>query len=190
MKKLFLTVGLLTVFVMQAHAQGTIQFGSGPLAVVRDLDGQLMSVPFNVAVYFAPSPGAWQGPVQPIGRSSLIVPGAFGTAAPYPIPGTDAGQVVSLQIYAWTTGFGDDPYVAWASGARTAITEVRQFQLGPTVGPGTVIWSRSEPTRLQPPQFNLGPPPPPPVVPEPSSLAITTLCCLLLLFRWRKSAGG
>jgi hypothetical protein len=165
-------------FATVATGQGTIQFNNSVLTRVRDLDGQPMSVPFNVAVYFSTAPGLWQGPGQPIGRSLATSPGVFtapnGSFA-YQLPGTEGGQVVSLQFYAWTAAQGDDPYLAWLSGARTAITEAEQFILGSSYGPGTVVWSAADPARLQPIQFNLGPPPAPPVVPEPSVLALAML---------------
>jgi hypothetical protein len=132
-KKLLLRLIMIGGFATVATGQGTIQFNNSVLTRVRDLDGQPMSVPFNVAVYFSTAPGLWQGPGQPIGRSLATSPGVFtapnGSFA-YQLPGTEGGQVVSLQFYAWTAAQGDDPYLAWLSGARTAITEAEQFILG------------------------------------------------------------
>ncbi len=192
MNKLLLTLGLVCLTLANGQAQGTIQFVNGVLTRVERVDPTgganfAMDIPFNVAVYFADTPGAWQGPVLPLGRS-IGTSGLFTAPTPYLIPGAEPLQTVDMLIYAWTAQFGDDPYQAWMAGAWTASTSVRQVTLGETAGPGTVIWgSGTNPNRLFPLIFNVGNPPPP-VVPEPSTLALGALGGLLLLFRCRRSA--
>lgn len=195
MKRFILTLGIAILTAAGASAQGTINFGNGIPSRVqfRDLLGGTHPVafPFNVAVYFAETPGEWQGPVLPLGRS-ISSTGDFTGPAILQIPGTEAGQVVSMQIYAWNAQFGDDPYQAWLAGAGTAATDVRQVELGMTAGPGTIIWQGeggTNPNRFTPLTFwNSGfGGPPPPVVPEPSTLTLGALGGLLLLLRCRKS---
>ena len=193
MKKLLFVIGFSTIAIL-AHGQGTIAFvGSGLRIQFRNLLGGDAPVPFpcNLAVYFAETPETWQGPVTPFGRSSAETGIVTGPSL-LQIPGTEGGQVVSMQIYAWNAQFGEDPYQAWLAGAGTAATEVRQVTLAPTAGPGTVIWqpaNGTHPNRFMPLTFwngGIGGPAPP-VVPEPSTLALGALGGLLLLLRFRKS---
>jgi hypothetical protein len=175
-KRLLVTLSLTVITVAPTQAQGTIAFGNSATTPVTDFNTrQPVDFAFNVAVYFATGPGQWQGPVQPIGRGAAST-GVFSvpSASAYQIPGTGVGQVVTLQIYAWEAAQGDDPYLAWQLGARTAITGTRQITLGPTAGPGTVIWSGNPDNPLRPLQFGLANPAPP-VVPEPSVLALAAL---------------
>jgi len=196
MKKLILVLGFALLAPVGAQAQGTVAFTAGVLNRVqfKDLLGgpSTAAFPFNVTVYFAEAPGEWQGPVLPLGRS-VGSDGSFTGPGILQLPGTDAGQSVSLQIFAWDATYGDDPYQAWLAGAGTAATDVRQVTLGPTAGPGTVIWQGAggnNPNRFTPLTFwNAGiGGPAPPVVPEPSTLALGALGGLALLLRWRKSA--
>lgn len=194
MKKLLLVVGFSGIAAL-AHSQGTIAFvGSGLRIQFRNLLGGDAPAPFpcNLAVYFAETPGAWQGPVTPFGRSSAEFPDLVTGPSLLQIPGTEGGQVVSMQIYAWNAQFGDDPYQAWLAGAGTAGTDVRQVTLAPTAGPGAIIWqpaNGTNPNRFTPLTFwnsGIGGPPPP-VVPEPSTLALGALGGLVLLLCFSKS---
>jgi len=89
------------------------------------------------------------------------------------LPDTNPGDVVSLQIRAWDSGRG-----------YYGATDVRQVTLGPTAGPGTVIWQTatgSNPNRFHPMVIN------PLVCPEPSTFVLGALGGVALLFRWRAS---
>ena len=196
MKKLLLTLCLLTAIGIQTHAQGTIQFNNSVLTRFARIEpgggaSVPMDIPFNVAVYFAETPGAWQGPVLPLGRSlsGSTSTGVFTAPYPFQIPGTESLQTVDMLIYAWTAQDGDDPYQAWRAGAWTTSTDVRQVTLLQTSGPGQVIWqglSGTNPNRFHAPKFGPGSPPPP-VVPEPSTLALWAIGSLVLLLCWHKS---
>lgn len=198
MKKLLLTLSLALLVLFAAavaRAEGTISFANGATTRVQFLDllggPATAAFPFNVTVYYAETVGEWQGPALPLGRS-VGDTGLFTGPGILQLPGTDGGQLVSLQLFAWDATYGDDPYQAWLAGAGTAATDVRQVTLGPPTGPGTVIWQGvggNDSSRFTPLTFwNAGiGGPAPPVVPEPSTLALGALGGLMLLLRMKKS---
>lgn len=186
MKKLLIAITILVALVLQSHGQGTIQFVNTTLTRIN-MNGAPGSL--YVGLYYKASEDAtWQGPAEPLGLASAggIISTPNGNAYAYALPGTEPGRLVYLQAYAWDATYGTDPYQAWLSGAKTSISGVAQLALGPTSGPGTVLWSNSDPTRLRPLAFPLqGPYPAPPVVPEPSTLAFAALGGLVLFMRRR-----
>ena len=194
MKKLFFTLAVAICGLTQMFAQGTIVFNNGLSSRVTQLYSGVGTGPatfFNVAIYYATTPGEWQGPLLPIGRSVPSAAGLF--TAPvgdnYAIPGTVEGQTVSMQIFLWESTYGDDPYQAWVNGSMTGNTAVRQITLGGTVNGPAVIWqsaSGTNPNRFTPLTYMLGPYDAPPVVPEPSTLALGAAAGALLVFRLRK----
>lgn len=196
MKQLFFTLAIAACGLTQMSAQGTIVFNNGNLTRVTmpTADGGVRSAThFNVAIYYATTPGEWLGPLLPIGRWVPSAPGLF--TAPggenYGIPGTVEGQTVSMQIFLWESTYGEDPYQAWVNGSPTGRTGVRQVTLGGTVNGPAVIWqspSGGSPNRFTPLMYALGPSGAPPVVPEPSTLGLGALAGMLLLFHARKTA--
>ena len=98
MKRFILILGI-AVLAAGASAQGTINLLNGSFTIFRDLLGGIhpAAFPFNVTVLFAETPGAWQGPrlVTPFGRS-ISDTGLFTGPSILQIPGTEAGQVVSI----------------------------------------------------------------------------------------------
>lgn len=171
MRTLLLLLGLLVGFSIPGQAQGTITFET-----TQVISGALM----NIAVYYRTSPIEDWHRVQPSEPPSNT----------HSIPGTDAGQIVSLQAYAWEASFGLDPYQAWLAGARAGNSDVKDFALGPTAGPGTVIFigatgtSPNSGLRLTVPLT--GPYPAPPVVPEPTTLTLAAVGGWLLLQKLRR----
>jgi hypothetical protein len=197
MKALLVTLSVLICLAISSRGQGTIAFGNTALTRAQVINvpggGEITPVTFsfNVAVYFAPTPGAWQGPVLPLGRSVSGSPGLFTAPTVYQIPGTQPSQTVYMQIYAWQAQYGDDPYQAWREFALTAITDVREVTLGATFGPGTVVWQSAsgvDPNRFTPLTFYLGASAPPPVVPEPSSLVLLAAPGAVAFFFRRRRA--
>jgi hypothetical protein len=194
MKKLFFTLALTACGLAQAFTQGTIVFNNSNLTRVQAPSGGGSSQPasfFNVAVYFAVTPGQWQGPLLPLGRSDNSNPGLFTApgGASYVIPGTTEGQTVSMQLFLWQAAYGDDPYQAWANGSATGATAPRQVTLGGAANGPTVIWqtaSGTNPNRFAPLQYSLEPYDAPPVVPEPSTLALGALGVVLSLVGARR----
>lgn len=123
---------------------------------------------FTIGVWYGSSADSLQQAlgVARIGGTEGVMVGATSVFA---LPGTEAGQTVALQIRAWDHL------------GRSAQTYVRQVTLGPTAGPGTVIWqtaSGTNPNRFTPLCF---------CIPEPSTIALGALFGAFLLFRIRKS---
>jgi len=192
MQKLLLGISFFSIAIL-AHGQGTIAFGNSALTrfIIRSYpDGTirncLPSDGISVGVFYGPAgTSADQLALAPglanIGATAGVLvnaPSVFG------LPGTESGQIVSLQIRAWYSTFGTDWQAARQSGYYYGETDVRQVTLGPTAGPGTVIWQTAtgtNPNRFIPIGPILG-------VPEPSILAVGALGGLLLLFFRRKSA--
>jgi hypothetical protein len=186
MKKTLLTLALVALTAVATYAQGTIAFGNSALTRVL-----FAATPGGATVNFDPAAAAIGGNIQIgvfVNGSDTPVQGlaTIGTTAGvminapsvYAIPGTDAGQVVSIQIRAWEAGTAD-----WRAATKFyGQTDVRQVTLGPTAGPGTVIWqtaSGTNPNRFTPLIVT--------AVPEPSTIALAVLGLgSLLLFRRRK----
>jgi hypothetical protein len=187
MKKTLLTLALVALTTVASYAQGTIAFGNGTFTrvQVRNMDGSVRGNAtatdgLGFYVFFgaagATDPAALTrveqaAPVATIGTVDGIMINAPGIFA---LPGTQAGQVVSLQIRAWDTATG---------GARMrGQTDIRQVTLAPTAGPGAVIWQTAAgtvTTRFTPLIVD--------IVPEPSTIALAVLGLgSLLLFRRRK----
>jgi hypothetical protein len=181
MKKLLLTICLAAITEF-AHGQGTIAFGNGTLTRVMVCDaGQLRNATaadgLTFAVFFGPASSFDLTEVQQPAPKATIggVPGIMINApSVFALPGTEPGQVVSLQIRAWTA-FG-----------LTAQTDIRQVTLGPTAGPAAVIWqtfASSNPNRFHP--MVIVPPggnPDDLCIPEPSTFALGAMGALFLLF--------
>jgi len=187
---LILTLEAATLF---AHAQGTIRFGNHPLTWmgVRPPDGTERYATAEDNLFI----GAFFGPAGSYADILVLAPGlaTIGTTpgvmtnAPtvFPIPGTAPGEVVSLQIRAWDAALGPD---GWrearvnCAGRFYGETAVLQHTLGPTDGPGTVIWgtrtSTGPNTRFAP--LTVG------ICPEPSTIALGLLTGLLLFLLRRK----
>jgi len=181
MKKQLLTLALVMLAAAASYAQGTIQLQNSvgtPIGIdanndgVKDrnaaaTDGVVVSVWFGAAGASSDADLARFGTTAQVGAGGVISGGlnVFGLGT-----GTDGGQTVSLQIRAVT-----------ADGALSGRTKVAQVVLGPTAGPGTVIWQGNTGTdvnRFKPLLLT---------VPEPSTIALGVLGLgSLLLFRRRK----
>lgn len=174
MKKLLLTLGLSVLTFTSALAQGTINFGNSVLTRITVADGSgVAGRNLTVADGFLFS--AWFGPA---GSTDLVqAPGEFGISAANPgiidaptvfaLPGTQPGDVISLEIRARNS-----------NGGLLCRTGIRQVTLAPTSGPGTPIWSNN-------PNANRFMPLIIAQCPEPSTLALGALAGAFLLFRLR-----
>lgn len=176
MKKLLLTLGLIGCTLASAVAQGTIAIGNSAFTRIQigPPGGPARNATSADGIYF----GVFYGPAGSTADQLVIAPG-IATIGPtagilvnassvFALPGTEPNQVVSVQIRAWTD------YGWWGN------TQVAQVTLGPTAGPGTVIWQTASGTN--PNRFTLLQ-----VIPEPSTLALGALAGVLLLLRRRKS---
>lgn len=180
MKKTLLTVALVAMSAVASFAQGTIAFGNSVAARISVKESPEAAARTATAadgltfgVFFGPAGSAEGALTQAPGTATIgaATPGILtGAASVFALPGTDAQQIVSLQIRAWDS-----------TGKVLGATDVRQVTLGPTAGPGAVIWqgaSGVNQTRFNPLVVT---------VPEPSTIALGVLGLgSLLLFRRRK----
>jgi hypothetical protein len=177
MKKLLLTLALAAV-ATYTYAQGTIQFANnaGTRFTVNGIrPTTLASSTFVFGVFTGSSADALSAqPVGPLGTNATTI-GLISGPNPqaYAVPG-EPNTTVFVQIRGWESRFGN-----WQEGQAGlhGQTAVRAVVLGPSTGPGTVVWSSSDLTKFQ--AIDL--------VPEPSTIALAVLGLgSLLLFRRRK----
>lgn len=182
MKTLLIILGLIGCTLTSALSQGTIAFGNNVASLIRtcpDSPGSPARLAtaadgFSFGVFFGPARSSEGSLIQAPGTATIgaTTPGVMtGAASVFALPGTEAGQVVSLQIRAWDS-----------SGKVLGSTDIRQVTLGPTGGPGTVIWQGASGTN--PNRFN----PLIVCIPEPSTIALGAMAGMFLLFRARKTS--
>jgi len=198
MKKLLLVIGVAAITAF-AHGQGTIAFGNSALTRVTVFDG---GVRRNATAADGFLFGAFYGPAGSTQDYLVLAPGlaTIGTTAGvmmnapsvFALPGTQPGQVVSLQIRMWHASLGTDWEAVCRANGFLGATAVAQVTLGPTAGPGAVIWQTASgiaPNRFTPLTQALGP-----LnincIPEPSTLSLGMLSAILLLWRFRTSKKG
>ena len=175
MKKLLITLGLFVLTLTSARAQGTINFANGFLARITVADssgGTGRNLTAADGFLFS----AWFGPagttdlVQAPGEFgiSAITPGVIDAPSVFALPGTETGEVVSLEIRARDSAFG-----------IVCRTGIRQVTLGPAAGPGTFIWSNNPSASRFMPLIIAQ-------CPEPSTLALGALGVVLSLVGARR----
>lgn len=174
-----------------SHGQGTIQFLNSALSKLK----------------YTPAPGA-QAVDMPVGtvvgvfwgRSAdsltlaentvaVTTPGLFNGGTVYALPGSEPGESVFLKIAAWFNSGGTTPRLAREGSCTPGITHygesavVQTTALGPTAGPGTVVFQAPTGTsinRAKPFEFQLT------LCPEPSTWAILGMGMGAVLLRRRK----
>lgn len=168
--------------VSPVRAQGTIQFLNTALNKIKYIEDPCLPevdapVGTYVGVFYGTSPDSLQLST-PTARVSI--PGLFNGGSAYAlnhiaIP-TNPGMTVYVRIAAWYNKFGPTPEtISGRSGDFTHYGETVTVQatLGPTAGPGTVIWQSttgSNPNRMKPfAMSNLTP------CPEPTTWTIGAL---------------
>jgi PEP-CTERM motif len=183
MKKQLLATALVALTAVSTFAQGTIQLnnsvgtpvridvnGNGLYETVAGTDRQATAADgLTVQVWWGSGAELSLAPAgATVGANGVLV---GNNLAGFQIEGSQASQVVSLQIRAQNsdrTLYGE--------------TKIAQVTLGPSGGPGTVIWqgpTGTLTTRFTPLLVN--------IVPEPSTIALGVLgLSSLLLFRRRK----
>ena len=180
MKKTLLTLALVAMTSVASYAQGTIAFGNSALTRVQLLSADGLSkanldpaLGIQFAVFVNGSDTA-AGPVAMLGTTAGVI------AAPsvYTLAGTVENTIVSLKIRAWegSTANWQNAHLYFGE------TDSRQVTLGPTAGPGQVIWQTAtgvNANRFTPLIVH--------IVPEPSTIALAVLGLgSVLLFRRRK----
>ena len=189
MKKLLLTLALMATATL-SYAQGTVAFCNSIAATVKYVVGGAApvvlptTVAANFGVFWGTSAGALTLNEGPLGTASTVNAGIIVAPSVYGInPGSQPLQVVFMQIRGWDASFGNDWAAARNAGKLFGETDVRPVTLGPTAGPGTVIWqgaTGTNPNRFNPLTLS--------IVPEPSTIALGVLGLgSLLLFRRRQA---
>jgi len=194
MKKSLLTVALVVLSAAVTFAQGTIQFLNSPLSRLQyeAVPGEpIVNAPLGAHIgAFWGTHAAGASPIVGMGRGTIAGPTATSSvmglwnydnsgAATYPVAGTQEGQRVWLKIAAWYNGDAQSPTGAITHYGESAVVSV---VLGPTAGPGTVVWQAStgtSPDRAKP--FVIVA-----LVPEPSVIALGVVGLGALLMRRRK----
>jgi hypothetical protein len=190
MKKSLLTLALVALSAAATYAQGTIQFLNTALQKIKYEPTQgaaLIDAPTGtkIGVFWGTDAGGGTA-ITGSGRGTLVTPtgaiggtpGVYNVSTVYAIPGTDAQQRVWLKIAGWDANVGDNYGASGHYGESIAVS----VALGPTSGPGTVVFQSNagtDTTRAKP--FNIM------VVPEPSVIALGALGLGALLLRRRKA---
>lgn len=187
-----LTLALVGLTAAASYAQGTIQFLNSGLNAIQFKDtaaSVARPAPLGcvVGVFWGTTPGDLhlQLPTAVIDTTA----GVWNGGAVYALTGTQPGQTVSLKIAAWYNKDGPTPRDALGGINTPGISHygesavVTTLALGPTAGPGTVVWqgaAGTNPNRAKPFVIEL--------IPEPSVVALGALGLgALLLIRRRKA---
>jgi hypothetical protein len=193
MKKTLLTLALATLSAVASYAQGTVAFANGTLTRAQWEDPAthaMVNVPASANIVYGIfwgrsadslvlNDGALGTPHQTAISAGVIV-----APNPYILNGAEPGERVFVKVAGWTSSFGRDFATAsTTAGAHYGETGTKQILsltgLGPTAGPGAVIWSASNTLLLQPLRI--------PIVPEPSVIALGVLGLGALLLRRKKA---
>jgi hypothetical protein len=193
MKK-FIMLALAAMAACSAFSQGTLQFQNGATTAIytnTTPDGGTRGKAAPGFLYYALLWGNTAADAQSganvsatVGNSATSY-GVIAGSANFAIAGTNPGDTDYFQMIAWQASFGTGfaGYQAALAGGIAGSSAVLPFVLGPSSGPGTVIFSSTDPTKFQ--GFDIGPLPL--YTPEPTTLAIGSLgAAALLLFRRKK----
>lgn len=192
MKKTLLTMALVTLTAVATYAQGSIQMLNSPTQKLKYEDttgAALVDAPLGTVVGIFYGQSADNLTLARPTATITTTAGNFNGGAVYLLPGTTpvTGTVV-FKIAAWFNKGGTTPSEALAGVASPGITHygesatVTSLALGPTAGPGTVLFQSAtgtNPNRIK--AFTLSP------VPEPSVVALGALGLGALLLRRRKA---
>lgn len=194
MKKTILTLALVGASAVATFAQGTIQFLNSGLSAVKykdTTDAVAVNAPAGtrIGVFWGMSAGnlTLQTPTTTVGTTL----GVFSGGSAYALPGTNPGETVHLRFEGWLNKGGATPetIMGGVGGVGQGVTHwggtdtVQTTVLGPSTGPGTVVWqgaTGTNPNRVR--AFTVAP-----VVPEPSVIALGALGLGALLLRRRKA---
>ncbi len=191
-KTLSLLVATCCFAAVSVHAQGTIQFLNSALSKLKytaEPGAPTADMPVGavVGVFWGRSADALT-----LAENTVVIttPGLFNGGTVYALPGSEPGQSVFLKIAAWYNSGGTTPRLAREGPCTPGITHygesavVQTTALGPTAGPGTVVFqgpSGTNPNRAKPFEFQIGV-----LCPEPSTWAILAVGLGTVLLRQRK----
>ncbi len=189
MKKLVtILVATCCFAAFSVHAQGTIQFLNSALSKIKyqeNVGSAAVDCPIGavVGVFYGATPDSLTL-ATPTAR--VTAPGLFSGGTVYALPGTNPGESVYLKIAGWYNAVGTTPDLAPQGPHSPGFTHwgesgiVQTTALGPTAGPGTVVFqgpSGTNPNRARP--FCL-------CIPEPSTWAVLGLGFGVLVLRRRR----
>ncbi len=181
-----LLVGFLGLAAPLCHGQGTIQFLNTALSKLRYTDSPGaspvdMPVGAVVGVFWGRTTTSLTLAENTV---TIVTPGLFNGGTVYALPGSNPGELVFLKIAAWYNKGGVTPRTVencFSPGiTHYGESAVIQAALGPTVGPGTVVFqsaSGTNPNRAKPFDFML--------CPEPSTWALLGVGAGALFLRRR-----
>ena len=187
---LALAFTFLFASVFGLSAQGTIQFLNSSLSRVKyqeTVGGPITDAPpgTHIGVFWGQDAVGGEA-LRGFGNGTLSLPtaviggngGIWSSSAVYPISGTQEGQRIWMKIGGWVNG------TATSLGGATHYGEsdIVNVLLGPTAGPGTVVWQAASgvsPDRMKP--FIIVP------IPEPSVWALGLLSLGWLVIRRKGS---
>ncbi len=193
MKKILipLVTAILGLVAPLSHGQGTIQFLNSALSKIKYLDdpcAALTDAPVGAVV------GVFYGATSDSltlaeATARMTAPGIFSGGTVFALPGTNPGETISLKIAGWYTKGGTTPLRASLGRDTPGITHYGESEvitttaLGPTAGPGTVVFQSAtgtNPNRAKP--FTILQPA---LCPEPSTWALLGFGAGALLLRRR-----
>jgi len=189
MRKTILSLALVGASAVTTFAQGTIQFLNSGLSPVKlnTAAGGLVNAPTGtrIGVFWGTTANnlTLQTPTAAIGST----PGVFNGGNAYALSGTNPGETVFLRFEGWLNRGGTTPEIIVGGPSSPGITDwgatatIQTTVLGPTAGPGTVVWQSvtgTNPNRVKP--LIIG-------VPEPSVIALGALGLAALLVRRRQA---
>lgn len=154
MRKQLLALAPLLVATLATLGQGTVTIANnaGTRVRIEAPDGLSSNLPPAIRINFGFFWGTNSNSLTlvPSLRTNATTPGLIAGPAVIAVPGAEPGQVVFGQVRGWSAEFGDD----WEAAAHTyggyfGETDIRPIVLGPTTGPGTVIWSSTDLTKFQ-----------------------------------------
>jgi hypothetical protein len=194
MKKTILTLALVGASAAATFAQGTIQFLNSGLSPVKYVDvagAAAVNAPTGsrIGVFWGTSREnlTLQTPTTSVGATL----GVFSGGSAYALPGTNPGETVFLKFEGWLNKGGTTPesILGGVGGVGQGVTHwggtetVQTTVLGPSTGPGTVVWQSATGSNVNRVKaFTIAP-----VVPEPSVIALGALGLGALLLRRRKA---
>ncbi len=190
---LLLAALLMASSSVAVHAQGTIQFLNSALSklkYVETLGAATVDMPVGsvVGVFWGRSSDSLTLVENTV---RITTAGLFNGGTVYALPGSQPGETVFLKIAAWYTSVGTTPGLAREGPCTPGITHygesvvVQTTALGPTAGPGTVVFQGPTGTslnRVKPFELNNNV-----LCPEPSAWTILAVGLGLVQIGRRKS---
>jgi hypothetical protein len=190
MKKITI-LALAVLTVLPVFSQGTLQFQNGATTAIftnysalGGPRGKAAPGYLNYALLWGGTAAAAQSGANITATvSNSATAGVIAGSANFAIVGTNPGDTDYFQFIGWQASYGTGYagyLAAYNAGGFFGYSAVLPFVLGPSSGPGTVIFSSTDPTKFQ--GFDVVP------SPEPTTLALGGIgaAALVLIGRRKK----